>query len=74
MNQLEIIMQQVKTLPPQDLVKVIPQAAELLEQKWTAAESPAVDYVAFLGAGKGVFESLRTVSKSIINVLKGGDL
>ena len=65
MNQLEIIMQQVRTLPPRDLVTLIRQAAELLEQKWAAAERPAVDYVAFIGAGKGVFETAEEVDRFI---------
>ena len=34
----------------------------------------SVDFESSAAEGKGVFESLRTVSKSIINVLKGGDL
>jgi mutual gliding-motility protein MglA len=34
----------------------------------------SVDFEGTASEGKGVFESLRTVSKSIINVLKGGDL
>lgn len=65
MDQLENIMQQVRTLPPQDLARLIQQAAELLEQKWAAAERPAVDYVAFIGAGKGVFESAEEADRFI---------
>jgi hypothetical protein len=32
------------------------------------------DFEAVAFEGRGVFESLKTVSKSIINVLKGGNL
>ena len=59
-SQLELIVNQVKLLPPNDLVKLIKQAAELLEQKQAApAVSPAnkvrTNYAALFGSGKGAF-------------------
>ncbi len=59
-SQLELIANQVKLLPPNDLVKLIKQAVELLEQKQMAsttapAEKVTTDYTAFFGSGKGAF-------------------
>ena len=52
-NQLEIIVNQVRLLPPEDLVKLIKKLVELLEQKQTAAPRQKIDYVALIGSGKG---------------------
>lgn len=65
MNQFDHIMQQVRSLPPEDLIRLIRQAAELLEQKWPAAERPAVNYASFIGAGKGLFDSAEDVDRFI---------
>jgi len=48
---LELIVNQVKHLPPDDLANLIEQAEELLRQK----QSPqsATDYLALFGSGKG---------------------
>ena len=59
-SQLELITNQVKLLPANDLVKLIKQAVELLEQKQIAstaspAEKVTTDYVALFGSGKGAF-------------------
>ena len=54
-NQLDIIVNQVKLLPPDDLVKLIQQTTEILEQKQLSTEKPVTNYAAFFGAGKGVF-------------------
>ena len=55
-GQLEIIVNQVKLLPPNDLVKLIKQAAELLEQKQPSLPIPAtISYTALFGSGKGAF-------------------
>lgn len=40
MSQLETVMDQVKLLPPHDLVKLIRQAAEILEQKQNSIPQP----------------------------------
>jgi len=54
-NQLEIIINQVRLLPPDDLVKLIKRLFELLEQKQTIVPRRKVDYVALIGSGKGAF-------------------
>jgi hypothetical protein len=54
-NQLEIIVNQVRTLPPDDLVKLIKKLVELLEQKQTSISRQKVDYLALIGSGKGAF-------------------
>lgn len=54
-NQLEIIVNQVKLLPPDDLVRLIKRLVELLELKQTVAPRQKVDYVALIGSGKGAF-------------------
>lgn len=55
-SQLELIVNQVKLLPPDDLVKLIKQAAELLEQKQPTPSIPATtSYAALFGSGKGAF-------------------
>ena len=57
MSQLEVVMSQVKLLPPDDLEKLIRQAEEILEQKQHAPKSHKVDYVALIGSGQGSFAS-----------------
>ncbi len=52
-SQLELVVNQVKLLPPDDLAKLIQQAEELLRQKQSA--QPATDYTALFGSGKGSF-------------------
>ncbi|MDX2043470.1 MAG: hypothetical protein SF097_19795 [Acidobacteriota bacterium] len=62
-GQLELIADQVKFLPPNDLVKLIKQAVELLEQKQVASMQPATttvtnpttNYASLFGSGKGAF-------------------
>ena len=62
-SQLELIADQVKFLPPSDLVKLIKQSVELLAQKQAAPEHPATptvanpttNYAALFGSGKGAF-------------------
>lgn len=62
-SQLELIANQVKFLPPNDLVKLIKQATELLAEKQatpvqsvtTTAIPPTTNYAALFGSGKGAF-------------------
>jgi len=54
-SQLDLIVDQVRLLPPDDLVKLIKRAAELLEQKQSAAAPPVSSYAALFGSGKGAF-------------------
>lgn len=59
-SQLELIANQVNLLSPDDLVKLIKQAAELLEQKQTASAvsqttKAPTNYLALFGSGKGSF-------------------
>jgi len=54
-SELEIIVDQVRLLPPDELVKLIKKLVELLEQKQTVAPRRRVDYVALIGSGKGAF-------------------
>ncbi|MEY4615729.1 MAG: hypothetical protein RJB66_689 [Pseudomonadota bacterium] len=52
----------------------LPNAMKLQEMRSTLNTYNAPDFEAVANEGKGVFESLKTVSKSIIGVLKGGEL
>lgn len=52
----------------------LPNALPLSELRSALNKYNSLDFEGTASEGKGVFESLRTVSKSIINVLKGGDL
>lgn len=52
----------------------LPNALPISELRATLNKYNSVDFESTASEGKGVFESLRTISKSIINVLKGGDL
>lgn len=52
----------------------LPNALPLAELRATLNKYNAPDFEAKAAEGVGVFESLMTVSKNIINVLKGGDL
>lgn len=52
----------------------LPNALPLADLRNSLNKYNSPDFEGTASEGKGVFESLRTVSKSIINVLKGGDL
>lgn len=52
----------------------LPNALALSELRSSLNKYNSIDFEGTASEGKGVFESLRTVSKAIINVLKGGDL
>jgi signal recognition particle receptor subunit beta len=52
----------------------LPNAVPINELRTALNTYNSVDFEGTASEGKGVFEALRTVSKSIINVLKGGDL
>ena len=52
----------------------LPNALPISELRSALNKYNSIDFEGTASEGKGVFESLRTVSKSIINVLKGGDL
>ena len=54
-SQLDLVVNQVRLLPPDDLVKLIRYAAELLAQKQSAQVTPAISYAALFGSGKGAF-------------------
>jgi signal recognition particle receptor subunit beta len=52
----------------------LPNALSLSELRSALNRYNSIDFEGTASEGKGVFEAFRTVSKSIINVLKGGDL
>ena len=52
----------------------LPNALPLSELRTALNKFNAPDFEGTANEGKGVFESLKSVSKSIITVLKGGDL
>lgn len=52
----------------------LPNAMSLADMRSALNKYNSVDFESTASEGVGVFESLRTVSKAIINVLKGGDL
>lgn len=52
----------------------LPNALPIAELRSALNKYNSPDFEGTASEGKGVFESLRTVSKSIINILKGGDL
>jgi signal recognition particle receptor subunit beta len=52
----------------------LPNALSVGELRSALNKYNSLDFEGTASEGKGVFESLRTVSKSIINILKGGDL
>ncbi|NCN40130.1 gliding-motility protein MglA [bacterium] len=52
----------------------LPNAVPLNEIKTALNKYNSPDFEGTASEGQGVFESLKTVSKSIINVLKGGDI
>ncbi len=64
-SQLELIVNQIRLLSPDKLVKLIRWAAEILEQKQVSAEKPAKHYAAFFGAGKGVFTTPQEADRFI---------
>ena len=57
MSQLDVIINQVKLLPPEALVQLIRRMAEILEQKQSVPAAPKVDYVALIGSGQGAYAS-----------------
>lgn len=52
----------------------LPNAMKLQEMRSTLNTYSAPDFEAVANDGRGVFESLKTISKSILGVLKGGNL
>jgi hypothetical protein len=64
-SQLELIVNQIRLLSPDELVKLIKKAAELLEQKQSDSVQKKVDYVSLIGSGKGVFSSPEEVDRFI---------
>jgi hypothetical protein len=64
-SQLELIVNQIRLLSPDELVKLIKKAAELLEQKQSDSVQKKVDYVSLIGSGKGVFSSTEEVDRFI---------
>jgi signal recognition particle receptor subunit beta len=52
----------------------LPNALSVSEMRSALNKYNSFDFEGMASEGRGVFESLRTVSKSIINVLKGGEL
>lgn len=50
-SQLELIVNQIKLLPPDELVKLIRRTAKILEQKRVSAEKRATNYAAFFRRG-----------------------
>lgn len=64
-SQLELIVNQIRLLSPDELVKLIKKAAELLEQKQSDSVQKKVDYVSLIGSGKGVFASPEEVDRFI---------
>ncbi len=56
-SQFDLVVNQVQLLPPDDLVRLIKKAEELLEQKQRASVPKKVDYVSLIGSGKGAFSS-----------------
>ncbi len=52
----------------------LPNALAISDLRSSLNKYNSADFEGTASEGKGVFESLRTVSKAIINVLKGGDL
>ena len=52
----------------------LPNALSLSEMRSALNKYNSMDFEGMASEGRGVFESLRTVSKSIINVLKGGEI
>jgi signal recognition particle receptor subunit beta len=73
---LEIQGYDLKNLPVvfQYNKRDLPNALPLQELRKTLNTFNAPDFEGTAREGKGVFETLKTVSKSIITVLKGGDL
>jgi hypothetical protein len=64
-SQLDLIVNQIRLLSPDELVKLIKKAAELLEQKQSDSVQKKVDYVSLIGFGKGVFSSPEEVDRFI---------
>lgn len=64
-SQLDLIVNQIRLLPPDELVKLIRRTAEILEQKQAVAEKPAKHYAAFFGAGRGVFATPQEADRFI---------
>lgn len=52
----------------------LPNAMKLSELRSALNRYNAPDFEAVANEGKGVFESLKSVSKNILNVLRGGDV
>jgi len=80
MNNLEINLKQqgydIRQVPlvMQYNKRDLPNVSSVPELRKTLNRYNSIEYEAAANQGKGVFESLQTVSKAIVNILKGGDL
>lgn len=64
-SQFDLVVNQLQALPPDELVKLIKRAAELLEEKRAAAVPPSPNYASYFGAGKGVFATSEEVDRFV---------
>src|SRR6185437_7021793 len=76
MNNLELQGYDIREIPLvlQYNKRDLPNALSVADLRSALNKYNSPDFEGTASEGKGVFESLRTVSKSIINILKGGDL
>ncbi|MDX2033336.1 MAG: hypothetical protein SF339_21860 [Blastocatellia bacterium] len=63
-SQLDLIVDQVKLLRPDEIVRLIRQIAEVLEQKQSQSLT-TTNYANYFGAGKGVFSTPEEVDQFI---------
>jgi hypothetical protein len=56
-SQFELIVDQVKQLPPVDLVRLMRYTLDLLEQNQVTSQKPVRSYASFFGSGKGAFNN-----------------
>jgi hypothetical protein len=57
MSQLKQILDQVKSLPPGELVRLIERATEILEQKKAISNQATASYAMRFGSGRGSFQN-----------------
>ncbi|MFN0087473.1 MAG: hypothetical protein ACKVX9_18935 [Blastocatellia bacterium] len=69
-SQLEIILNQVRLLSPNELVRLLKMTIQMLEEKQLSEPSPriptqTVNYVAMIGSGKGLYSSVEEIDRFI---------
>lgn len=62
---LDTIIEQVKQLPPEELAELLKEVKEIQENGQTSTKPAKINYLDFLGSGKGAYSSVEEADEFI---------